>query len=1248
MKSSRFSHLHVHSEYSILNGVGGVDKWYEAAEKRNISAIAFTEWSNMGSSMASFLESEEYRQSIELENVKAIFGIQMLLVQDLDTSVQEDNIILLARNEKGYKNLLKLSEFSWTKGFDNSRQTARVDYRALKKFRKGLYCLTGSLNGPIAVSLEAGYAVAEQAFLQLREIFKKRLLLEIQLNEFEEQKHLNKALMKMSQQYGNRCVLTNDCHFVNKGEDKLAQFVQQIERHSQKHIKKGRNEIGTQKWLKSLRQLDTIRRKLHGYITESAFNGLVDNTNAVADDCNVTIPVGKHHLPTYDVKSHPLYKEGMETSDELFKHVAKVGFEEKVLSRVLSKKEKREYKDKFKFEMKFIKDEAKFSDYFLIIDDIVRFARANNIEVGEARGSVAGSLVAYCMVTNIDPLRFDLMFERFLNPARISGERAKSADALPDIDLDFERVRRPDVKRYIIDKYGKNRVCTIGTYQTMKLRSLIRDAQRIFEGELPVSDTKRVKYEDSNMHTLIRNLDKDKVEDLDEAIEKCEYFQKYYKRFPYLVDFYFRKLEGQIRAQSRHAAAVLVTPTDITDWIPVRTQKLEGEEERVLVSQWRDKYCERRGLLKLDILGIKTLNVFKFAKEMIKKMYGEDIEFTRDVDIEDKKVLRWFDKGKTEGVFQFNSQLQSQYLKELKVSSFEDLIATNAILRPGPMKMDSHKKYLDLAAGKASPKYVHKSIKPYMRRTYGLFVYQEDVMRTANVLGKLTLSEADIMRTAMKKKDLKMMHQFEKKFVAGCIENGLSKKKAKREWSKLEAFFKYGFNRCIHKDSLITLADGTQEKILRLFNRYQAGEEIWLLSYDTERKRVVKHKVKEVVYTGKRRIGNLVLRSGQALKLTSRHGVGTRRGFRLFSHLRADDDVKILIDSERGRATKDFSTGVARIDVDKTYYEERFKEPVYDIVMEEDGPRNFFANNILVHNSHSASYAFNGFICQWLKVHYPLPFWTATLEFAADDEKKAENIWSFRTIIQQHGIEFEKPRASRTRSGFYATKKGRIVWPIRAIKGVGAKTAEAIAQACREHKPKTFEEFYEAVPRRQVNKRVMEKLIAADAFHNFGTPRKIAKQYYLELRKEKDMPEHFKVSSKNKTHWMDMKDSVLGYMEQPYRVRYKHFFSKKVTPISQLEKVNEGTPVITGGKVVRVFPYQTKRGRMYFVNVRDADGEFLLLILPGFYVRNKKAKKIKEGNIVEVLGTRSVSNRGELEVVLRDDRISQLEVFEDA
>lgn len=1676
---NHFSHLHVHSEYSILKGTSSVEKWYRAAERRNISAIAFTEWNNMGSAMESFLESRKIIENHEMKNVKAIFGLQILVVQELESSVQEDNIILLANNERGYKNLMKLSKFSYTNGFDISRQTARVDFETLHKYSKGIFCLSGSLSGPIAVSLEAGYSIAEEAFLQLREIYGKRLFLEIQMNEFEEQKKLNNVLFSLSKKYKNKCVLTNDCHYINKDEDKLAWFVNEIFKHSGKYIKRSNNKIGTQKWLKSYKQLDAIRRRLHGYITESMFHRLVDNTNAVADDCNVTIPIGEHILPNYEIETHPLYKDGMKDGDELFEYIAKKGFKDKVKTKIKDKKELKKYKKRFDFELDFIKDKAKFSNYFLIVDDIIKMCEARGIERGGARGcligrtpivlkdgvkkikdveigdrvvnkygkqgfvknkfvynidedicyiksyrtfnkaigttldhiyygqksiknincdnpkkakwikpnddiveikakdleigdliwtpfikrrkdkikniridlskysdkycnvencyieekipinkkyhlsiksvqektglsrnflvdtirgskfktnarrklksflknydmsindwikhvnknkyitqkinryfnidieeawiigrwisdgwllrktertlsicfgenkkkhfkrfmrwiksfgiinynvikikkiiqvdlhcgpfvrfwrelfssydfnsktkyipkklfklsskillslrsgledgdsyqrknvivystaserlaydykrlnlilktpvsihigkqrdnkhlnsesksieykvcyyvgdeiytgstyikddgyfsriyykkikrekirvydleidnehsfltlngtvhnSVAGSLVAYCIITDIDPLKFDLMFERFLNPTRVKG-------SYPDIDLDVSKIGRPIVKGYIEDKYGKNNVCTIGTYGTMKVKSLIRDAQRVFEGELPVDENKRVAFDVLDMNKLLKDLgDETKLEKAYES----DLFKKYAKKFPYLVDFYFKRLEGQIRNLSKHAAGILITPTNISNWIPVRTQKLEDETNRVLVSQWKDSHCEKRGLIKFDILGIKTLDVFKYAKKIIKKMDGVDIDFSRDVDLTDKKVIKKFDKGETDGVFQFNSEIQSAYLSELKVKSFEDLIVTNAILRPGPMDVDSHKKYIELTTGKRKPKYTHKLVKPYMKKTLGLYAFQEDVMRTANVLGKLTLAEADIMRTAMKKKDKDMMKQFEDKFVQGCIENGLTKKKAKKEWKKLEAFFAYGFNRCIHKSSMITLADGRQETILRLFNKHKAGQEIWLLSWDTETKKIVQHKVKEVVYSGRRSVGKLFLEDGNNLMLTTRHGVGTKRGFRLFYQLRKDDDVRCLI-----RMPNHFEMSISKIDSEKTYYEERYKEEVYDIVMEDNGPRNFFANGILVHNSHSVSYAFNGFICQWLKVYYPLPFWTATLEYAKDNPKDKENVWSFRNVIQQEGIEFEKPKATRYRHDFHISKEGKIVWPIKAIKGIGEKTAKVIAKACKENKPKTFAEFYEVIPRKSVNKRVVDKLIMADAFSEFGHPKKIAKEYYLELRKEKDIPEHFKVSKKDKKYWMEMKDETLGYLEEPYRKRYSHFFNKKITPISQLKNIRNGSPVIAGGKISRIYPYKTKRGMMYFINVFDADGQFLLLIFGGFDQKNKKVKKLKEGDIVEVLGVRSVSNRGELEVVLRDDRISQLEVLED-
>jgi len=1308
-----FSHLHIHSEFSILSGVGGVEKWFSEAKKKGIKALAFTEYSNLSSSMSAYLESKK-------TDVKAIFGTQILVVDDLATNTQEDSIVLIARNQTGYNNLLKLNEYSWTDGYSTSRQNPRVDYKTLKKYKKGLYCLSGSATGPIAVSLKAGYQFAEAALKQLHKIYGNRFRIEIQLKD--DNQFLNKSLLSLARAHKILCVITNDCHHPKKGEHLLEKFIQDISRHSVKYSGKEYSDINKHGWLKGYKQLNSTRDKEHSYITQRQFDEMIDNTNDVSDNCNVEIPVGKPCFPKFDVESHELYKDGLDTGDKLFEYVARDGFKKKVLNVITDKKLLKTYKKRFEFELSFIKDEAKFSDYFLIIDDIVRFAKRSNIEAGAARGSCAGSLLAYCMFTDIDPIKYDLMFERFLNPARLGGykidvtkisvqkfedtidttgikearfgkklvrkkykvqakeewqelhsiqkkylsyllSKKKSYDnpnhswilygfgitdvkptknttyvagSYPDVDLDFERVLRPVVKQYVIDKYGANSVCTIGSYGTLQLKGIIRDAHRVFEGELPVTETESATFDIRDLQELIRDLDKDKVATLSDALKKSNSFKRFQKKFPFLVDYYFARLDGQVRNLSKHAAAVLITPTVLTDYIPVRTQKIEGEEDRVLVSQWQDSFCEKRGLLKLDILGIKTLNVFKKAKEIINKKYDKKIDFTVDVDIEDEKVLAWFNRGETEGVFQFNSNIQSKYLKKLNITSFEDLIVTNAILRPGPMDMDSHTKYIELAAGNAEPKYDHPDMEEHLKDTYSLLVFQEQMMLAANVLGGLTLAEADIMRAAMKKKDMSVMNKVEKQFITGCEKKGISNKKAKRIWDKLAAFSAYGFNRCINRRSLITLADGKEIPIMRMFKQFEAGKQFSVKSFNPVTNKVENHKVKEVVHSGNRRTGRLKLKTGHSLILTSRHGVGTDRGFRLFAHLRKTDRVYVL--------SKENKLGLADIDYGSTYYEERYKEETYDIVMDGE-PRNFFANKILVHNSHSASYSFIGFICQWLKVHYPLAFWAATLEFASEDKKKPENVWSYRSIAKKYGIEFDKPKATRKRADFHIIKNGKIAWPIRAINGIGIKSADIIASTCKEHKPKTFADFYEVMPKRQVNKKVMAKLIASDAFSQFGTPREIAEEYFR-LKKEKEIPEQFLVSEEDENHWISMRDDALGFMEQPYRVRFKRWFSKQITPIPKLEGTKNGKMVIVGGRVKRVFPFNSRAGKMYFVTVYDADGEFLLLIFPAFYKKNKKAKVLQEGDFIEALGNKDLSNRGETEVVLKGNSSSQLEVLE--
>ena len=929
--SKRFSHLHIHTGHSLLKGTGKIDNWYKKAQKRNIGALAITELGNMNSAMDAYLESLKYA------DVKNIFGIQILLVKELEASVQEDHLVLLAKNERGYKNLLRLSKYSWTKGFDLKRQTPRVDYDTLNKYRKGIFALSGSYSGPVGVSFVAGYKIAEEALLELKDIYGKNLLIELQLMESDETTKLNRALIQMSKAHGLKCVITNDCHYVNKGEDKLADFVGSVSKLSVKYIKQ-RQAVGSkQKWLKSYKQLNETRKESHGYITEFAFNTYVDNTNAVADECNVDIPIGKHVIPEYPIDTHPLYKKKFKDKNDLLMGVAKRGFKEKVLDVVDDVDKRKAYKKRFKYEACFLKD-ADFVDYFLIIDDIVRFARLKGIEAGGARGSAAGSLIAFCMFTEVDPMRFDLIFERFLNPGRVDGlnleveekpyqyflERlfpnidigelddsrvlkkaiknkpyksrvlaewrqfrpSQKAYALylaakkkkfkdpngswvlyalkvtekkpvedmkvikgsyPDVDLDFEKIRRPDIKKYIIDKYGENNVCTIGTYGTFKVKGLIRDIQRVLKAEedgeyldyalLPVTKNKFEKFYNKQSFELTQSLDKDDIDDLDLAIKGSKAFAEFYKNYPYTVDFYFKRLNGLPKSMSRHAAGVIITPSKVSNWLPVRTQKLRKDEGggRVLVSQWDGDGCEKRGLLKLDILGIKTLNVFKYAREIIKEDSGVEVDLEK-VDLEDPRVLKLFSKSETDGVFQFKSDLQRGYLKKIDVNAFEDLITINALLRPGPREANAHVRFERLKNGKEEPEYDHKKLKKYLKKTMGLYVYQEDIMRTVSVLGGLTLSEADNMRAAIKYGDKVKLNEIRDKFVIGCTKNDLTEKKAKGIWKKILGFLGYGFNRCIVGKSKIDMVkDRRTINIKSLYKRFNDGERLFVKSYDKKK-----------------------------------------------------------------------------------------------------------------------------------------------------------------------------------------------------------------------------------------------------------------------------------------------------------------------------------------------------------------------------------------------------------------------------
>lgn len=1223
-----FAHLHVHTEYSILKGVGEVSRWYEVATERSITSIAITEDGNMASAMASYMAAKDND-----DKVKCIFGTQIDVVDDVSTDIRGEPIVLLAQTERGYKNLLYLHKYGWSKGLNTKFGRPRVSWPALKKWNADVYALTGSLTGPIAVSSEAGYVPALKVAKRLHKIYGDNLRFEVQLSDDPRQPAYNRVLLRLSKQLGVKCVLTSDCHYHSPNRAKLADVLPKIAPGGHKRV--DLQPVDRTKWLMGIEDLERQRASKHSYVTQLMFDELVHNTLECAANCNVELEIGKHSLPVYDRTSHELNTDDMKNNADLFLAIAKEGFRERIGRNKKKRKRIDEYRKRFKYEYGVIK-KANFIDYFLIVEDIIRWCRNNDIAVGAARGSVAGSLVAYCMkITDIDPFEFDLMFERFLNPTRISGERAKSADALPDIDLDFEKVRRPDVKQYLVDKYGADRVCTITTYQTMKLKSLIRDLHRAFGGDLPVDEDSVALFDIRKLNKLCSSLEDEKIEDLKQAKKKSKLFKSFYADYPYFVDYYCEGLEDQVKAPSRHAAAVLITPTKLTDWVPIRSQNVQ-DEGRVTVTQWEDIYCERRGLLKLDVLGIKTLNVFKTCARLVEERHDKQIVLATDkINLHEHEVLAEFNKGATEGVFQFNSRLQSSFLSRLDHVVLEDLITANAVLRPGPMDADAHNKFIDLKAGNMTPEYDHAMLEEYLHRTYGLYIYQEDVMRTANVLGQLSLSEADVMRTAMKKHDKAMMDEFRAKFIDGAVKNGLDAMRAIGVWEKLLAFFAYGFNRCLVGDTLVLTASGEYVRISTLYKRHCAGAEIWLKSWDKESGTVVDHKVGAVYKNGKRNVARLSLRSGNSVTLTSRHGVATKRGFRIAKDLRADDDILFLPD---GSDSLDASV----MKLDRCHYDDNVPVTTYDISMAGE-PRNYFANGFLVHNSHSASYAVTGYYCQWLKVHYPLEFWAATLEHAHVDEKKNENIWTFRKHIQQIGIEFEPPAATRPTAEF-SIEGDRIAWPVKAIKGIGVKTADAIATSCKESSPKTLREFFDCVPKRNVNKKAFDLMIAAGAMDCFGKPHEVAEEYYRSLRKDKEVPEKFRESPSNTEHWTMMKEAALGYMSEPLRVRYSSWFHEQVSSMAAVARAPDGEVMIAGGMVRRVHPHPGRNGgMMYFIDVEDKDGSFLLFVSPKFSDRNEVYVRV--GDLVEVVGRKGTSNRNEPEIVLDGGSNSEMAVM---
>ena len=749
-----FTHLHVHTEYSLLDGSSKIKELLPRAKELGMDSIAITDHGVM------YGVIDFYKKAKEV-GIKPILGCEIYVAPgsrfDREQARGEDryyHLVLLAENNQGYKNLMKIVTRGFTEGY---YYKPRVDYEVLEKYHEGIIALSACLAGEIPNKiLKEDFDGARAAARKMRDIFgENNFFLELQDHGIREQTQVNTSLIRLSKELGIPMVVTNDVHYIRE-EDAIPHDLLLCIQTGKKVSDKDRMRYeGGQYYLKSEEEM----QKVFPYAREA-----MDNTHKIAERCNVEIVFGEQKVPKFDVP------EGYDAFSYL-KELCETG-----LVKRYGDPPPKELQERLSYELSTIRNMG-YVDYFLIVWDFIRFAKSQGIAVGPGRGSAAGSIVSYCLeITNIDPIRYQLIFERFLNPERVS---------MPDIDIDFCYERRQEVIDYVYEKYGKDKVVQIVTFGTMAARMAVRDVGRVLD--IPYAQVDNVaKMIPMELGITIEKALKSNPE-LRQAYESDEVVKN-------LVDMSMR-LEGLPRHTSIHAAGVVIGSKPLDEFVP-----LSRGADNVITTQFTMTTIEELGLLKMDFLGLRTLTVIQDAARMIGRKLGQDFSIDT-IDYDDAKVYEMIGQGKTEGVFQLESAGMKSFMKELKPTNLEDVIAGISLYRPGPM--DFIPKYIKGKQNQDSIQYTCPELEEILAPTYGCIVYQEQVMQIVRSLGGYTLGRSDLVRRAMSKKKASVMEKERQNFVygneeegvPGCIHRGISEKTANKIYDDMIDFAKYAFNK---------------------------------------------------------------------------------------------------------------------------------------------------------------------------------------------------------------------------------------------------------------------------------------------------------------------------------------------------------------------------------------------------------------------------------------------------------------------
>ncbi|MDF1574547.1 MAG: DNA polymerase III subunit alpha [Bacteroidales bacterium] len=750
-----FCHLHVHTQYSILDGAASIPELLKKAVDDGMRAVAITDHGNM-------FGAKEFHMEAVRRGIKPILGCEAYMAGRERHSKKDKNqdgtahVVLLAKNYKGYQNLITMISLGWTEGF---YYKPRIDRELLERYHEGVICLSACLGGEIPQAImHRTVEEAEKIALEYQRIFGEDFYLELMRHRtddpgmnklvFDDQVFVNRTLLKIGSSLGIKCVASNDVHFVDmedaEAHDHLICLNTGKDLDDPTRIRYTRQE-----WFKTQTEMREVFADLPA---------VLNNTMELADKVEL-----------YDLNKNPVMPyfplpDGFSNEDEYLKHITYEGASGRY------KEISGEIRERIDFELSTIQRMG-FPGYFLIVQDFIAAARNMGVSVGPGRGSAAGSAVAYCLgITDIDPIRYDLLFERFLNPDRVS---------MPDIDIDFDEDGREDVLKWVVNKYGHDRVAHIITFGTMAARMAIRDVARIQKLPLPEADRLAKMVPDRPGTTFAKAFEE--VSDL-----KAE------RNSPNpLISNTLRiaqRLEGSVRQTGLHACGVIIGRNRLTDHLPV----CKFKDSELLVTQFDGHYVEDVGMLKMDFLGLKTLSIIKDAVANIEASRGIEVDIDH-LPMDDQRTFELYSRGDTTGLFQFESPGMKKYLKDLRPNRFEDLIAMNALYRPGPMEYIPS--FIDRKHGKKKIEYDLPEMEEYLKDTYGITVYQEQVMLLSRKLAGFTRGEADSLRKAMGKKIKKMMDELKVKFVEGCTKNGFSKQKIEKIWSDWQAFAQYAFNK---------------------------------------------------------------------------------------------------------------------------------------------------------------------------------------------------------------------------------------------------------------------------------------------------------------------------------------------------------------------------------------------------------------------------------------------------------------------